>query len=265
MAYRLTDYSFPEFNEMVKDVPTVILPVGLIEQHGYHLPLGTDIYNANVPIELGFDRLNAFIAPTLNYCFSGGGFKGTMNVNPLNFGLFVTEICKEFVGMGFKNIVVFMGHLGSENIDALKLSLQVFLRDEANKDIAVIVTGLDYMSKTYEKLATPDPVDGGDFHAGHVETSLMMYWKPELVHMEKLQMDEPEAAHMLRTDQDWYAQRTKAFDNPQCCDRVIQRPELKVGVMGFPERATAELGKKVTDESLDYFEKLINDLNARVK
>ena len=39
MAYNLTDYPLDQFKEMVKKTPTVILPVGIIEQHGHHLPL----------------------------------------------------------------------------------------------------------------------------------------------------------------------------------------------------------------------------------
>ena len=76
MAYNLTDYPFDQFQEMVKTCPTVILPVGLIEQHGHHLPLGTDVFNSTEPLRIGFDRINAFIAPGLHYCFSGGGIQG---------------------------------------------------------------------------------------------------------------------------------------------------------------------------------------------
>ncbi len=261
MAYNLTDYSFPVFSEMVKYTPTVILPVGLIEQHGYHLPLGTDIFNVSEPLRIGFDRINAFIAPGLYYCFSGGGFQGTMNTNPQLFGLMVTNICGEFVAMGFKNIIIFLGHGGSENIDSLKLSLQVFLRDEKYKDIAVcIASGL---SKLSSRIFRGDE-NGSDFHAGDGETSRMLYWKPELVHMENLRMDKPEMAHMLRTDQDWYALRTRAFDDPSCVERVVQRPDMEVGVMGFPERATAEKGEIICRETIDGLADLADRLNARL-
>lgn len=260
MAYRLTDYTFPVFTEMVKITPTVILPVGIIEQHGYHLPMGTDIFNVEEPLRRGFDKINAFIAPGLHYCFSGGSFNGTMNVNPQLFGLMVTDICREFVGMGFRNIIIFMGHGGTENVESVKLSIQVFLRDEANKDIAVLLA--EGLSETSAKIFKGDE-NGSDFHAGEGETSRMMYWKPELVHMENLRMDEPHAAHMLRTDQDWYAQRTRVFDSPMCVERVIQRPSLEVGVMGFPERATAETGEIICNETIEGLAKLVDELNAR--
>lgn len=260
MAYNLTDYTFPVFCEMVKKTPTVILPVGIIEQHGYHLPMGTDIFNVEEPIRRGFDRINAFIAPGLHYCFSGGSFQGTMNVNPQLFGMMISNICEEFAGMGFRNIIIFMGHGGTENVESVKLSLQMFLRNEKYKDIAVLMA--EGLSATSAKIFKGDE-NGSDFHAGEGETSRMMYWKPELVHMENLRMDEPEAANLLRTDQDWYALRTRVFDSPLCVERVIQRPELKVGVMGFPERATPEKGEIICNETIDGLVELCDRLNAR--
>ena len=52
------------------------------------------------------ERLNAVVAPTVNYCFSGGELMGTVNVSPQVFGLYMMDICCEFVRMGFKNIVI---------------------------------------------------------------------------------------------------------------------------------------------------------------
>ncbi|MGI6336923.1 MAG: creatininase family protein [Eubacteriales bacterium] len=260
MAYNLTDYPFPVFQEMVKTTPTVILPVGLIEQHGHHLPLGTDIFNVTEPLRIGAEKIHAFVAPGLYYCFSGGGIQGTMNVNPQLFGLMVTNICTEFAGMGFRSIVILLGHGGTENIDALKMSLQVFLRDERYKDIAVCVCCCE--SPTYQRLWRNSDAER-DFHAGQGETSMMLYWRPDLVRMDALAMDEPDVARNLRADQDWYAKRERVFDDPTCIERVTQRDEVKVGVMGFPERATAAEGEIICREIIDALADLCNRLNAR--
>lgn len=87
-----------------------------------------------------------------------------------------------------------------------------------------------------------------DFHAGLIETSLMMYWKPELVQIENMQMDDEHTSKMMRTDQDWFEKREKPLDHPFVVEKVGQRDEIEVGVMGFPERATKEIGKKVCNE-----------------
>ncbi len=263
MAYNLTDYPFDQFQEMVKTCPTVILPIGLIEQHGHHLPLGTDIFNVTEPLRIGFDRINAFIAPGLHYCFSGGGIQGTMNVNPQLFGLMVSDICGEFVRMGFKNIIIQLGHGGTDNINALRSSLQMVLRrSDAMSDIAICLVTSSGLSETSAAIFKQDGVQC-DFHAGMGETSRMLYWKPELVHMDRLVMDEPEIAKNLRSDQDWFEHREKPIDSPFVIERVTQREEVKIGVMGFPERASAEIGEKVCGEIIDGLVKLVDELNNR--
>ncbi len=264
MAYNLTDYSFDEFQKIVKKTPTVILPVGIIEQHGHHLPLGVDIFNCTEPLKRGFDKINAFIAPGLHYCFSGGGIQGTMNVNPQLCGLMVSDICSEFIRMGFKNIALYLGHGGTENIEAMRTSLQMLLRKDENKDIAICLFTTGKLSESARKNAKVSDEES-DFHAGLTETSRMLYWKPELVHMEKLAMDEPHISKMMRTDQDWYQHKERSFDHPLAIERITQREEIKIGVMGFPERASAELGEKICNEVIESLSDLVDRLNARVK
>lgn len=60
-----------DMREVIQKTKTVIIPTGVVEQHGYHLPLSTDILNATRPLELAGEKLNAVVAPSVNYCFSG--------------------------------------------------------------------------------------------------------------------------------------------------------------------------------------------------
>ena len=62
---------------------SVILPVGGIEQHGYHLPLRTDAVIAERLAWRAGGRLGLLVAPTVLTTFSGGGLPGTINVTPL--------------------------------------------------------------------------------------------------------------------------------------------------------------------------------------
>jgi creatinine amidohydrolase/Fe(II)-dependent formamide hydrolase-like protein len=186
-----------------------------------------------------------------------------MNVNPQLFGLMVSDICSEFVRMGFKNIIFFLGHGGTDNINALRTSLQMVLRrNESMKDIAICLATCSSFSETSAAIFKQDGIQC-DFHAGMGETSRMLYWKPELVHMERLTMDEPEIAKNLRSDQDWFEHREKAYDHPLVMERVTQKEEVKIGVMGFPERANVELGKKISDELIAGLVDLVDQLNNR--
>ena len=247
MAYFMEDMTVRDFKQALENVKTVIIPVGCVEQHGYHLPLSVDMINAaEVPRRAG-DRLRAVVAPTVFYSFSGGELPGTVNVSPQVFSLYITDICCEFVRMGFKNIVVFLGHSGTENTESIKSCLQTHMRRNPQySKINFSVLELWKLSPTWVEIFT----GGGpeyDYHAGQVETSLMMYWRPELVQPD-IVMDTPYLSKMMRTDPDWYAESKKIIDHEYIIPNVRQRGEIEIGVMGFPEKATAGLGKIVSDE-----------------
>jgi len=262
MAYFMEDMTVRDMEEAVKKTKTVIIPVGVVEQHGFHLPLSTDIHNATCVPRCAGDRLNAVVAPPVNYCFSGGELMGTVNINPNTFGLLMSDICSEFVRMGFKNMVILLGHGGTENTACLRNALQMMLRrnHELGKEITLSMMDVAELSPTSVAAIEMEPEH--DFHAGLVETSLMMYWRPDLVR-DEIVMDEDYVAKMMRTDPDWYAKTEKLVDSPYIVEHVSQREEIKVGVMGFPERATKELGKKISDEIVDGLVKFVDMLNAR--
>lgn len=264
MAFYMEKMTVRDMEQALTKTKTVIIPTGVVEQHGYHLPLSTDILNAVKPLEIAGDRLNAVIAPSVNYCFSGGELLGTVNVSPNTFGLYISEIVSEFVRMGFENVIVFLGHAGTDNRNALTNSLQMLLR--RNKDLAEKIT----LSLVEAWNLSPTWLSGfalepeHDFHAGMMETGLMMYWAPELVR-DEIVMDEDYYARMMRTDQDWFEKRTKAIDSPFMVETVGQRDEIKVGVMGLPERATKEIGETICNEIIDNLVDYVNKLESLKK
>lgn len=264
MAFYMEEMSVRDMERAMEKTSTVIIPVGVVEQHGYHLPLSTDIHNSVQVTRYAGDRLNAVVAPALPYCFSGGTLLGTVNVSPNTFGLMISEICAEFVRMGFKNIIVLLGHAGTDNKAALKNTLQMLLRrDEelAKKTTLSLVECWD-LSPTWLEGFAMEPEH--DFHAGMIETSLMMYWKPELVQSE-ICMDDEHTSKMMRTDQDWFEKREKSIDHPFVIEKVGQRDEIKVGVMGFPERANREIGEKVCGEMVSNLIEFVNMLESKTK
>ena len=259
MAFYMEKMSVRDMHEAMKKTKTVIIPTGVVEQHGFHLPLSTDILNAVKPLEIAGDKLNAVVAPSVNYCFSGGELLGTVNVSPNTFGLYISEIVSEFVRMGFENVIILLGHAGTDNINALRNSLQMLLRrnKDMSENITLSLVEAWKLSPTWLSGFSLEPEH--DFHAGMMETGLMMYWAPELVR-DEIVMDEDYYAKMMRTDQDWFEKRTKPIDTPYIIETVGQRDEIEVGVMGLPERATRELGEKICNEIVtnlcDYVNKL---------
>ncbi len=262
MAYFMEEMTVKDMEQALEKTKTVILPVGVVEQHGYHLPLSTDILNAVQLTRYANDKIDAVVAPAVHYSFSGGELPGTININPNTFGLLISDISMEFIRMGFKNIVVLLGHAGTDNKQALVSSLQMIQRrnQKLTNDITLSLVECWNLSKTWLNAYSMEPEH--DFHAGMVETSLMLYWKPELVKTD-IVMDDEYISRMMRTDQDWFEKREKLINSPFIVEKVSQKEEIKVGVMGFPKRASRELGEKICNEMIEGLMEYINVLEKR--
>jgi creatinine amidohydrolase len=234
-----------EMHEYLKTNRTVILPYGVVEQHGYHLPLDTDIRNAEIMGAKLAKELGCIVAPTLNYCFSGGMLTGTINVKPNTFSNMMGEIVESLALQGFENIIIVPGHGGSESLQHLVESLRVLKwLNPALKDTLIMMVQLWNFSPTWLNLFKTC-----DYHAGEAETSLIKYWTPKAVR-EKIVMDKPAVAEMLRDDPDSYQKRTSFTGLNEEIVFTEQRAEVKVGVMGYPEKASAATGRKITEEIL---------------
>ena len=242
--YKMLDCTFPEVQDYLKTNRTVIIPYGLSEQHGAHLPLDTDVRNAEYVSAKLAEKLDCLIAPTLNYTFSGGMLPGTINVKPTTFCNLVGEIIESLYVQGFRNFVIIPGHGGSESLLILKESLRIlkWLNPSLADALIMLMPIWDY-SPTWFKM-----FDEKDYHAAKAETSLLLHWSPEVVRMDKITLDEPEIAERLRQDPDSYQLRESFTDNPNEIVQTSQREDVKIGVMGYPLEASAEIGRKIEEE-----------------
>ncbi len=242
---KMGEMTVGELQQYLKKNRTIILPYGVVEQHGHHLPLDTDIRNAEILGAKLAERLGCIVAPTLNYCFSGGMLTGTVNVKPNTFSNMMGEIVESLALQGFQNIIILPGHGGSESLYHLKESLRVLKwLNPALKDTMIMLLQIWNFSPTWLKL-----LKTRDYHAGDAETSLIKYWTPEAVRA-KIVLDKPAVAEMLRDDPDSYQKRSSFSGSKDEIPLTVQRAEVKVGVMGYPEKASAAKGRKITEEIL---------------
>jgi len=227
---------------------TIILPYGLCEQHGYHLPLETDIRTADIFAEELAEKLDCLIAPTLNYTFSGGMLTGTINVSPNTFSTLVGEIIESLALQGFDNFIILPGHGGSESLLHLKESLRIlkWLRPALKDKMILLVPPDSSFSPSMTKF-----FEERDYHAAWVETALFMHWDPSVIRENMICTDVPEVAERLRSDPDSYQLRESFTELSEEIVQTSQRSDVKVGVMGYPERATAELGAQLDAEFID--------------
>ena len=144
--------------------PILVLPLGAWEQHGPHLPLDTDTVIINRVVADAVKDINFefLLAPTLAITASDEhhGFPGTLSSGTQALKDTVVSICRS--ASWARGVCIVNGHGG--NTDA----------------IAAISSALEYEKITHSIWSLPSYV-GGDMHAGHTETSLMMHIAPESV------------------------------------------------------------------------------------
>ncbi len=103
----------------------------------------------------------------------------------------------------------------------------------------------------------------GDWHAGWLETSLVMALRPDLVRMEDLALDKEPYLSMQIAHPDNYQHAEKIVDNKYVVPRMRQRNEIKVGVMGFPDRASVELGHQIINDVVSSASEKILDMESK--
>jgi len=240
----------------------IIVPIGVIEQHGYHLPLKTDALIATHTARRIGEKTDILVAPTFHQSFSGGGCEGTINISPATMSLVISDMLVSLVSQGFRNVYLWLCHGGSENARALDDAIKILLRmNPAFENVMISLMAIWQFDP--RKTAFARAIEEHDWHAGWLETSLVMAFEPDLVRMDELELD-PEPYRQMQIDHpDNYQHAQKIVDDVFVVPRMSQRPEIKVGVMGFPERASAELGHRAADDIVNAASEKILELEAK--
>ncbi|HEU12992.1 MAG TPA: creatininase family protein [Euryarchaeota archaeon] len=167
--------TFREIEESIKNDPLVIIPVGSVEEHGNHLPVGSDSFQAIYVAEKISERLNALVLPPIYYGYTElDDFKGTISIGFDALYMIMKDILNSLIRQGVKKILIISGHASGIHMAALKRASNEVVRDNMVK----IMLLSDY-DIAYELRGNLIPQD--DSHAGIIETSRMMAIMPEKV------------------------------------------------------------------------------------
>ncbi|MCJ7531027.1 MAG: creatininase [Anaerolineales bacterium] len=188
LAERMT---WMEYRDKVKR-SVVILPMGSFEQHGPHLPLCVDAVIPTSFAKLVAEKVDGMVLPPLTYGYksqptSGGGplFPGTTSLDGSTLIHLVLDILRDTYRHGGKKFLLLNGHY--ENVAFATEAVDLFLREV--KDIKVLI--VNWWDQVPEELI-PEIFAGAGFpgwdteHAAITETSVMLYFAPDLVRKDKI-------------------------------------------------------------------------------
>jgi creatinine amidohydrolase len=170
----------PDFVQAVHQAQGVcILPFGIIEKHGPHLPLGTDLLNVRFAVFNAVKQQYAVVFPEYYFgqIFEAQSQPGTVAYSLSTQLTLLQETVKEMARNGCKKILIVNGHGGNNAL------LQLFAQTQlaSSRDYVVYV----FASPHLDVPGRPAMTTKTDMHAGESETSHMLIARPDLVHTDR--------------------------------------------------------------------------------
>jgi creatinine amidohydrolase len=163
-----------------KGIDTCILPIGSVEQHGPHLPIGTDYILAESFAQAIGQNLDCLVLPVQAYstCYEHRGKMGSFWMKPETLYRVITDLVTGMRNQGFKRIIILLSHGG------------IFIAGPVIRELNSLYPDMDvikldlvdfYLSdKTSEHLECKE-----NLHAGEIESSLLMYLNKDYFRKEK--------------------------------------------------------------------------------
>jgi creatinine amidohydrolase len=226
---RLAELTSPQLEKFVD--PVALWPVGAVEPHGPHAPLGTDTLISVGMCERAAARLHdAVVLPPLPFGVTryGAAFAGAIGISEQTLRAMVLDVAKSVAENGFRRLVIVNNHFEPEQVATLRAAA-----DEAG------ALYLDLVRRRNAERLT-DEFRRGSCHAGRYETSLVLADAPELVETTELppnEVDMPAAIAAGRTDF-----LAMGMDRAYC---------------GAPAEATAEEGRATFETLTDMLVELV--------
>lgn len=242
----MMEMTWEEVAEALKETNICLLSVGAIEEHGPHLPLGTDSLQSTESVKvvarlLAEEGIKIVIGPTIEFGINPGAmsYPGSITVRPDTLKALIVDVCESLYHHGFKNIALFLGH--DEDMHVMAVAAQELVR--AHDDLRVITLNpMPALKESEGQSLKPKRSDG---HAGAGETSRALVIHPNLVKMDRAVpsdgFDKPEARPVPGGKGPLFG---GGVYNPKNDLHVYDRNKGHPGQTGDPRLADVEIGKK---------------------
>ncbi len=233
---RFIELTQPEIVVALERNPLVLIPAGSVEQHGPHLPTGTDMFASEAIGTAVAERMDGLLLP---FCPIGVTpmhmpYEGTLTLSPETYIRLLVEVGGAAASHGAKRLLIINWHEG--NIPSIALAADRLHREHGLQVVAV--------QACYVAEELYGDTAGGLTHGGEIEALAVMATRPELVHLERAS-SASDRRHGRRMDA---LRRTRSVQ-PSLTDI---RDIAPTGWYGDPAKATAERGiefvARVADE-----------------
>ena len=219
----------PEIAAQLAKHPLVILPAGSVEQHGPHLPTGTDTLAANAIAGRVAERMDALVLPAtpLGVTPMHMPFEGTITLTPDTYIRLVIETCASTARHGAKYLLLLNWHEG--NIPSLAIAAEALHRKHG---MTVLTVQACYVAEELYGGSC-----NGLTHGGEIEALAVLASRPDLVHLDRIE-NSSDQTHGHKMDK---LRRTRSYQ-PVLTDIRSIAP---TGWFGSPQHASADKGRRM--------------------
>ncbi|MCL4326226.1 MAG: creatininase family protein [Candidatus Thermoplasmatota archaeon] len=160
-----------QIEELDKYKTVIVIPVGSMEAHGPHLPVGSDMFQPlEILEELSKEEADLVVMPAIPYgvCYSTSKFTGTVGISVNALRSLVEDLIESLYHNGFRTILILSGHAALSHMSALKEA--VYNSHDRMKGLKIaVLSDYDLAYKLKNKMVPED-----DGHGGMLETSRIM-------------------------------------------------------------------------------------------
>jgi len=248
-SYYLGELTWPDVKEFLKMHDLAVIPVGSCEQHGPHLPLDTDAYDAFwLSLKAAEKAQCAIVAPPIYYGVSWHhmDFPGTITLNPHTLEQLAYEVASSLIKHGFRKMVFENGHGG--NSAALEAAVQR-IKADTNAFVALDTVSLipDFIEKFIET--------SYDAHAGEFETSTTLANREKFVVKQRIKKPK------ITLPKSKYTKIGLKETGPKVSWGFRTKEISETGVIGDPTKASKEKGKTAWKLAVERLADLLTELD----
>lgn len=231
-----------EVSELVSRHPFAMVPLGSLEFHGPHNPLGTDSIIISGVADRVAARTKALLFPTVRFTqcpAHTAHFAGTVSMRPEVMTMYFADILRNVLHLGFRQVFILNGHDG--NIGPARGAIAE-VAHEVSDSALLFASWWEFLpGEMVKSLGLFTQSNGGHGHGGPLETSAVAAFRPDLIRLDKAR-DLPEPPD-LSGGPPYFLQKSTAQDWP--------------GYSGRVSEASAEKGRRLVKISEDGIVKLI--------
>lgn len=218
-SYDITDLTWVEVAEYLSHDGRLIVPVGACDQYGRHLPIGASTRIADALARDLSEEFGILRAPAFPYgvnVSSKRTYPGAAGLREKTLHRALNDLLASWECQGFTEFILITAQEYDPHVEAIAAVLVMKARVRVVEALAIDLTGL---------IDEPDDPR----HGGEVGTSLLLYLRPDAVHME--------AAEDFAVD--------TGRSGRQFAGRIPRLPADSPGSVGYPTRATADKGQRI--------------------